>query len=308
MTERTPFVDTMLIPMAGEGTGMSGYTGNFPKAALPMLMSDGRMATVLDRTLEDPIRLGFKNFVLVVNPYNRGDVERIISNHGNPQRRTNLAVLGKSDVNAYEQALRDRYADLNFVLVDQPPQQEGKAPDYGTLLPPLSARSALAGVRKFVVWGGDDILVQPNGEQSDLERALMQWQAAGTPHLIAGRPIPRSDASNYGVLEFDDSGRFTGILEKPSNPPEDPLCNISRYGFSDTIWTSIDAIRNAPLPTGQENYRVSEYRITDAIGHAALNGGAFTVYRVSPDTAYLDTGNPDRYIDALMTVRDLQKP
>jgi len=65
-------------------------------------------------------------------------------------------------------------------------------------------------------------------------------QETGADVTVAARPVPRREASQFGVLEVDASGRVVAFDEKPAQPkgmPGDPdrsLVSMGNYFFSRT--------------------------------------------------------------------------
>jgi len=77
---------------------------------------------------------------------------------------------------------------------------------------------------------------------------------------VAARPVPLAEATDFGVLEVDDTGRFIGFVEKPATPramPGDPshaYVSMGNYLFSRrTLVESLlaDARRNTAHDFGK---------------------------------------------------------
>jgi UTP-glucose-1-phosphate uridylyltransferase len=103
-----------------------------------------------------------------------------------------------------------------------------------------------------------------------------------------GNPVARSEGVKYGILSLDSKGILKNIDEKPplERVPEQPLANISRYLFSDTIWPFINQEMNTKRGSDQP-----EHYITYPISAAAQSGQRFQAHRVQG--VYLDGGSFD---------------
>ncbi len=66
---------------------------------------------------------------------------------------------------------------------------------------------------------------------------------------VAARPVPRDQASSFGVINADEDGRITGFQEKPMNPvplpndPEHSYASLGNYIFNKDVL--IDALEKA---------------------------------------------------------------
>lgn len=66
------------------------------------------------------------------------------------------------------------------------------------------------------VFGGDHIY------QFDVAQMEAAHRARGADITVAAFPVPRTEASSFGVIDIDDQQRITRFLEKPSDPPGMP--------------------------------------------------------------------------------------
>ena len=96
-----------------------------------------------------------------------------------------------------------------------------------------------------------------------------------------------SNPGDYGVVEFDDSGKAVGLEEKPDNPR-------SNYAVPGIYFYDNEVVKVAeglkPSPRG-------ELEITDINKHY-LDRGELRVEVMGRGTAWLDTGQPKTLIDA----------
>ncbi len=142
----------------------------------------------------------------------------------------------------------------------------------------FAARSAGIG-DTFVVANGDIIT---DVSIADLVAAHRQFGADATLHLT-----PVADPSAFGVVELDASGAVGRFVEKPA-PGETTsnLINAGTYVFEPSVLELIPADR-----------RVSVERETFP-GLVERS----TLYGVSTDDYWLDTGRPEQYLQANLDV------
>ncbi len=72
------------------------------------------------------------------------------------------------------------------------------------------------GIRYIVVLAGDHIY------KMDYSIALAEHVRQGAPCTVGCIEVPRSDASDFGVMAVDENQRITEFLEKPADPPPMP--------------------------------------------------------------------------------------
>ncbi|MDE8346503.1 MAG: glucose-1-phosphate thymidylyltransferase RfbA, partial [Acidocella sp.] len=103
------------------------------------------------------------------------------------------------------------------------------------------------------------------------------------------------DPERYGVVSFDDQGRATGIVEKPTHPTS-PWAVTGLYFYDQRVSEFARMIR--PSPRG-------ELEITD-LNELYLNDGTLHVERLGRGTAWLDAGTPDSLLQAATFVQTIQ--
>lgn len=85
---------------------------------------------------------------------------------------------------------------------------------------------------QVAVFGGDHVYKMNIRDMLDFHE---EKQAAIT---VAAVPVPTSEAKRFGCIGRDSSGRMTGFVEKPDNPPEMPdrpgwsLASMGNYVFN----------------------------------------------------------------------------
>ncbi|WP_378733728.1 glucose-1-phosphate adenylyltransferase [Nocardia brasiliensis] len=93
----------------------------------------------------------------------------------------------------------------------------------------------------IVVFGADHVY------RMDPEQMVNHHIESGAGVTVAGIRVPRSEASAFGCIDSDESGRITQFLEKPAHPPgtpDDP--NVTFASMGNYVFTTkvlVDSIR-----------------------------------------------------------------
>ena len=85
----------------------------------------------------------------------------------------------------------------------------------------------------IIILAGDHIY------KMDYELMLRQHLSSDADVTIACLTVPREEASAFGVMATDTSGRITSFLEKPKDPPatpEDPTLSLASMGIYVFSW------------------------------------------------------------------------
>jgi glucose-1-phosphate adenylyltransferase len=88
-----------------------------------------------------------------------------------------------------------------------------------------------ARAENVAVFGGDHIY------KFDIDQMEDQHRARDADLTVAAFPVPRAEASAFGIIDVDDHGRIIGFIEKPKDPPEMPgrpgwsLVSMGNYMF-----------------------------------------------------------------------------
>ena len=96
-----------------------------------------------------------------------------------------------------------------------------------------------------------------------------------------------SDPHRYGVVEFDDAGRATGIQEKPDKP-RSPYAVTGLYFYDNDVVSIAGSLK----PSGR-----GELEITD-VNLAYLSAGKLSVEILGRGIAWLDTGTHESLLQA----------
>lgn len=172
-----------------------------------------------------------------------------------PESRDHVAGLLARD---------DHGLETTIVVQDEP---NGLAAAFGLAIPHIGDSDSLLYLGDCLVTGG----------ASDL---IAQHRSSGADATLMVTSV--DDPSRYGIVEIDEEGFITRLVEKPDDPPSDQAI-VGIYAFKPSIADAVSAI--SPSARG-------EYEITDAIHH--LVGGGGSVRPAALDGWWIDTGTvPD---------------
>lgn len=156
---------------------------------------------------------------------------------------------------------RDDYGlDCEVVVQSKP---NGLAAAYSLAIPFLDGSPSLLYLGDCLLTGGASHLVD-------------QHLSSGADVTVMVHEV--DDPGRYGIVEVDDRGRVTSLVEKPADPRSN-LAIVGVYAFQPTIADAVESI--APSARG-------EYEITDAIQHLVDRGG--TVRWSALEGWWIDTG------------------
>ncbi len=271
-------ITTAVIPVAGYGTRRLPITKAIEKCMLPI--GD---RPLVDYVVADCAAAGVQRIVFVVleqseqlrRYYGRNlQLEEYLETRG---RHKELEVMNSTGCGM----------DIEFIV--QPPNGS-----YGTAVPLQCAKPALAGVDRFALLMGDDFVWRPDGS-SELHDLVQNWLLEAR-HMMMAAPVKAEDASRYGLLSVSDGGLLEGIMEKPTANQISGrnLINISKYVFSESILSHVDAYM------AQSRAASEEFYITDVIANAIALGEAVGVHRIAGE--YLDGGTYEGWLQANINV------
>lgn len=191
-----------------------------------------------------------------------------------------LIITTPTDQAAFQRLLGDGSQwGVQFAYVVQP-RPEGLAQAF------LLAEEFLAGDAAALVLG-DNLFHGPG-----LGTRLADLTHVDGGHIFAYQV---SNPREYGVVEFDDTGRVLSIEEKPSHPKSQfAVPGLYFYG------ADVVAVARSITPSAR-----GELEIT-AVNEVYLNQGRLTVTVLPRGTAWLDTGSFQSLSDASTFVRVLE--
>lgn len=215
-------VSTLLVPAGGLGTRMLPSTKVLPKELLPIVDRP-----IIQYGVEEAVRAGISNVVLITNPENKLTASHFATN---PALETALATKNRPEI---LEAVRNlsTMADVTSL-----PQLEPRGLGHAV----LSGKPAV-GEYPFAVLLPDDVI---DAEPVALQQMLEVFSEVDGPVLLVER-VPRSAVSRYGVIAAEPvrNGvlRVTDLVEKPE-PNEAPseFAIIGRYILTPDIFVSLE--------------------------------------------------------------------
>lgn len=170
---------------------------------------------------------------------------------------------------------------LNFEYIIQP-SPDGLAQAF------ILAEDFLAGSSAALVLG-DNLFYG-----HDLVKSLTTASVQGSGATVFGYHVSNPEA--YGVVDFDQEGNATSIVEKPSKPASN-YAVPGIYFFDQQVTEIAKAVK--PSPRG-------ELEITDIIQHY-LDAKSLKVEIMGRGTAWLDTGTHDSLLQAAQFIETIEK-
>jgi glucose-1-phosphate adenylyltransferase len=195
-----------IVLAGGEGKRLWPLTADRAKPAVPF----GGNYRLIDFVLSNLVNAGYHR-VCVLTQYKSHSLDRHISTTWRlssvlGQYITPVPAQQRLGPRWYTGSADAIYQSLNLVYDERP--------DY------------------IVVFGADHVY------RMDPSQMVEQHVATGAGVTVAGIRVPRAGASAFGCIDADASGRITGFLEKPADPPavtDDPdvtFASMGNYVFS----------------------------------------------------------------------------
>jgi glucose-1-phosphate thymidylyltransferase len=133
----------------------------------------------------------------------------------------------------------------------------------------------------LIVTLGDEIFGMPYSDMLEAHRASMPCDASIGFKIV-------EDPRNYGVLEMDDEGRITAMIEKPQEPTTDTAI-AGAYIFEDSgrLFQALQEVVDRDIRT------LGEYQLTDAMVLMAEDGAVLKGFLIDK---WYDCGRPDMLI------------
>jgi glucose-1-phosphate adenylyltransferase len=195
-----------IVLAGGEGKRLWPLTADRAKPAVPF----GGNYRLIDFVLSNLVNAGYHR-LCVLTQYKSHSLDRHISTTWRlssvlGQYITPVPAQQRLGPRWYTGSADAIYQSLNLVYDERP--------DY------------------IVVFGADHVY------RMDPSQMVEQHVATGAGVTVAGIRVPRTGASAFGCIDSDASGRITGFLEKPADPPavpDDPevtFASMGNYVFS----------------------------------------------------------------------------
>lgn len=193
-----------------------------------------------------------------------------------------LIITTPDSLGAYQGLLGDgRQWGLSFSYVSQ------KSPD-GLAQAFLLGRDFIAGDSSALILG--DNIFYGYG----LQRTLREAGQLKSGARIFGYPV--ANPSDYGVAEFDETGKVIGLEEKPSLP-KSKIAVTGLYFYDNQVSDLARSLR--PSARG-------ELEITD-LNRLYLQEGRLDLIELGRGVAWLDTGTPEALLQAAQFVQTVQE-
>ncbi len=155
------------------------------------------------------------------------------------------------------------------------------------------------------IFGGDHIY------KMDLRGMEEQHRDTGAALTIAACPVPRAEASRFGVLQVDEAGRIVGFQEKPDDPtpipgrPDTCLVSMGNYIFGAAVL--LKALSDDADDEGSSHDFGKDIIPALLADGAPLYAYDFGANRIPgeprSETYWRDVGTIDSYVAANMDVR-----
>ena len=202
------------------------------------MITVGEGRPFLDYSIQALMNVGIRDFCLVVAP-------------------------GKSLLRSYYEAVNENLTDANisFAVQEKP---------LGTANAVLSGRQWADG-KPFIMLNCDNFYA-PQAISTLISSPAPATAAFEQEALIANSNIPAERIRRFAMIDFDESGRLRGIVEKPENPDEYAhegklYVSMNCFLFTAEIFDACAAIEPDPvrkeyeLPTAVE-YTIKQMNLT----------------------------------------------
>ena len=265
-----------IVLAGGEGTRLAPLTAERSKPAVPF----GGRYRIVDFALSNLVNSGIYSIYVLVQYKSQSLIEHI----------REAWVLGPT-------------IPSHFITVVPPQMREGPEWFQGTA-DAVYQNLALIEANDpdlVAVFGADHVY------RMDLRQMVDFHLTSGADVTVAALPVPRAQASAFGVIDCDAAGRIRAFVEKPAAPPAMPTdptrayASMGNYIFR--TGTLVDALVEARdnhgtdfgrdvLPRLIETHRVYAYDF----GENACPG----VHDYEEPAYWRDVGTIDAYFDATM--------
>lgn len=274
-------VNIAVIAAAGKGTRLIPATKEQPKEMLPII-SQGLIKPVLHLIVEQLYASGISKLFVITGRDKRAVVDHFTQNYELMDGLSN-----KSDIKIMLQEFYDILNKINISYINQPrPEGFGAAVQL--------AENYISSSDSFLLTSGDSIVFSlKDGHSTDFIKRLTETHKKhDADATLAFFKI--KDVSKYGVIvgeESDEIINVSKVVEKPKEPISN-LAIVGKYVFKPVIF---HALKKIGFGVGQEK------QLTDAIQWLVEKGFKVVAIPLKEDEVYLDIGNPQTYIEALIT-------
>ncbi len=195
-----------IVLAGGEGKRLMPLTADRAKPAVPF----GGTYRLIDFVLSNMANSGLTK-IAVLTQYKSHSLDRHISQTWRFSTLlgsyvTSVPAQQRTGKSWYQGSADAIYQSMNLINDDQP--------DY------------------IVVFGADNIY------RMDVDAMLDAHIASGAQCTVAGIRVPRHEASAFGIIDADESGKIKEFLEKPADPPglpdspDESFASMGNYIFT----------------------------------------------------------------------------
>ena len=275
--------DAMAYVLAGgRGSRLMELTDNRAKPAVYF----GGMSRIIDFALSNAINSGIRR-IGVATQYKAHSLIRHMQRAWNfmrPERNESFDILPASQrIDAfhwYEGTADAVYQNIDIIAAHAP--------------------------RYIVILAGDHIY------KMDYELMLQQHVSQGADVTVGCLEVPRAEASGFGVMAVDETGRITSFVEKPKDPPAMPgkpdvaLASMGIYVF-DTEFLFDQLRRDADTPESKRDFGHDIIPYIVKHGKAVAHLFSSSCIRAAEEIAeyWRDVGTLDAYWEANIDLTDV---
>lgn len=278
-------VKKAVISCAGFGTRFLPISKTIQKEMLPLFNRP-----ILDYIVDDCIKSGITDFIIVINSHNYQPLHYF---RENTRLREYLKDMNKAEL---YQEVANLHAKGNFTFIKQ-----SRRDPYGTSIPLILAQKEIAQEEAFLYLTGDDFVFFADEQQAFVSQLLETFQQSEANAAISAIEKPDEELPQYGVLKVQQENDYNYLkffVEKPSaDEAPSNLANISKYILTPSI---------LPIVNQQKaNPKSNEFYITDAILELAQKE---KVVVHQTEGQYLNAGDPVNWLKANLAVagRDVE--
>jgi glucose-1-phosphate adenylyltransferase len=265
-----------IVLAGGEGTRLSPLTAERSKPAVPF----GGRYRIVDFALSNLVNSGIYSIYVLVQYKSQSLIEHI----------RDAWVLGPT-------------IPSHFITVVPPQMIEGPEWFQGTADAVYQNLSLIEanGPDLVAVFGADHIY------RMDIRQMVDFHVERRADVSVASLPVPRAEASAFGVIDCDDTGRIRDFFEKPASPPAMPgnpdlaYASMGNYLFRTELL--IDALIEARDRRGTDFGRdvlprlIKSHRV---FAYDFATNACPGVHDYEDKTYWRDVGTIDAYFDATM--------
>lgn len=275
-------VNTAVIAAAGKGTRLMPATKEQPKEMLP-IVSQGLIKPILHLIVEQLYSSGINKIFLIT-----GREKRAIEDHFSQNYSLIEELSSKKYITQMLQDFYDILSKINISYINQPrPEGFGAAVQL--------AENYVNTTESFFLTSGDSIVFSlTEGHSTDFINRLMTVHKTHNADATLAF-FKTEDVSKYGVILGDEMEDGVIKVKKVIEKPKEPISNLAvvgKYAFKPIIF---HALKKIGFGVGQEK------QLTDAIEWLIEKGFKVIAIPLKADEVYLDIGNPQTYVEAVIT-------